>query len=293
MNLIKELFEGNQLAWTNFVYGRIPRTVVIILAASSLSVAGLIMQSVSRNKFISPSTAGTSNAAMLGVLIGYLFLGSQSLSVKFGFAFIFAMASSFVFIFLLNKIKFKNVIYVPLIGMMYGALISAIATFIAHQTNSLQILAGLNLATFSHITLLNSTLLLILIPAMIAAFIFSASFGVVALGEDFSKNLGVNYKFVMAIALIIISAISASTVVVVGPLPFVGLIIPNIVTVYYGDNIKKSIFDIALIGSIFVLLNDIISRLIIFPYEVAVGFTMGITGAIIFLILIFKKGKKI
>ena len=84
---------------------------------------------------------------------------------------------------------------------------------------------------------------------------------------------------------------SASTYVTVGPLPFIGLIIPNLIRIYYGDNLKRSMLDVALFGSIYVLINDIISRLIIFPYEVSVGFTTGITGSIIFIWLILR-GRK-
>lgn len=286
---IKNLLNGNKEAWLIFFESRLPRTVVIILAASSLSIAGLIMQAISRNKFISPSTAGTTNAAVLGVLIGYLFLGALSIYLKFIFAFIFAMISSGIFVFILNKIKVKNVVYVPLIGLMYGALITSVTTLIAQATNSLQLISILNLGSFSHITKFDVSLLIILIPALIMAVIFASQFNIVALGEDFSKNLGINYQRVMMIGLIIISVISASTFIVVGPLPFLGLIIPNVVAMYYGDNVKKNLFDVAIFGTTFVLLNDIVSRLLIFPYEISVGFTMGISGAIIFLILIFRR----
>ncbi|WP_162140082.1 ABC transporter permease [Haploplasma axanthum] len=289
---IGALLKGDKNAWFIFLESRVPRTLVIVLTASSLSIAGLIMQAISRNKFISPSTAGTTNAAVLGVLIGFLFFGTQSLYIRFIFAFVFALLSSILFITVLNKIKVKNVIYVPLIGMMYGTLISSITTLIAQRFNALQTVSMLNLGSFSHITRLNSTLLIVLIPSLVLAVIFASQFNIVSLGEDFSKNLGVNYKRIMFIGLIVISVISASTYIVVGPLPFLGLIIPNIVTVYYGDNLKRNLFDVAIFGATFVLLNDIISRLLIFPYEISVGFTMGISGAIIFLILIFRKVKQ-
>ena len=87
------------------------------------------------------------------------------------------------------------------------------------------------------------------------------------MGEEFAKNLGVNYKKILIIGLTITSVISASTFIIVGPLPFLGLIIPNIISMYYGDNIKKNLIDIALFGSSFVLLNDIFSRVVIFPYD--------------------------
>jgi len=109
------------------------------------------------------------------------------------------------------------------------------------------------------------------------------------MGEDFSKNLGVRYGVVISVGLIIIAVISSVTFVMVGTLPFVGLIVPNLITYYYGDHVKKTVVDIGLFGSSFVLLNDILSRVVVFPYEISISFTMGVTGAIIFLIIIFRR----
>ncbi len=288
---IKNLISGNKEAWQLVLTSRLPRTLVIILASASLSIAGLIMQALSRNKFISPSTAGTLDAASLGVLIGYFIFVNQNIYTKFLFAFIFALIASLIFVFLINKIKFKNIVFVLLVGLMYGGLISSLTLFIAYETNMLQVISSLRVASFAHVGVINGSLLLILIFPIMGAYIYANSFNIVSIGEDFSKNLGLNYKKVLYIGLIITSIIASSTFIIVGPLPFLGLIIPNLISMYYGDNLKKNLFDIAIFGSSFVLLNDIFSRIIIFPYEVAVGFTMGITGAIIFIFLIFKQVK--
>lgn len=290
VNLLS-LLRGDKEVINIFLRSRVPRTVVIILAASSLSIAGLVMQALTRNKFISPQTAGTNNAAALGVLISYIILGKSSVFTRFGFAFLFAMISSLLFIYILNKIKFKNIIYVPLIGLIYGSLIMALSQLIAYETNMVQILSSLNLGTFSNIGLLSGSLILIMIPALILIVIFASKFNIVSLGEEFSTNLGVNYKLIIFVGLITTSLIAAASFIIVGPLPFIGLIIPNIVSIFYGDNMKKNLLDVALFGTVFVLINDIFSRLIIHPYEVSAGFTMGITGAIIFIYLIFRQGK--
>lgn len=282
-------FDAN--AWHILWISRIPRTLAIILTASSLSIAGLIMQAISRNKFISPSTAGTTNAAVLGVLIGYLVMGQQTPVLRTLFSFVFALSSTGIFMLILRKIKFKNVIYVPLIGMMYGAMISSIATFIAHRYNALQFLNTIGVGGFSNKAIGTYELLYLVIPAVVLAVLYATKFSIVGMGEDFAKNLGISYGIVMTVGLIIISIISSLTFVMVGTLPFVGLIVPNLVSYYYGDHMKKTIVDIALFGSAFVLLNDIISRLIVFPYEVSISFTMGVTGAIIFLIIIFRRMK--
>jgi len=286
-----DIIEGNPDTWNILWVSRIPRTLAIILTASSLSIAGLIMQAISRNKFISPSTAGTTNAAILGVLLGYLIMGDQSLIIRSIFAFIFALISTFIFMLMLRKIKFKNVIYVPLIGMMYGAMISSIATFIAHRYQALQFLNTIGIGGFSNKAVGSYELLYLVVPGMIVAWIYATRFSIVGMGEDFAKNLGVRYGFVISVGLMIIAIVSSITFVMVGTLPFVGLIVPNLVSYYYGDHVKKTVIDIALFGSAFVLLNDIISRLIVFPYEVSISFTMGVTGALIFLIIIFRRMK--
>jgi|SRR5690554_1290468 len=289
---IPNLLKGDKEAFSVILTSRLPRTVVIILAASALSIAGLIMQVISRNKFISPQTAGTTDAAALGVLIGYLVIGNGNIYIRFIFALVFAIFSSFLFIFLINKVKFKNIIYIPLIGLMFGGLLAAITSFIAYETDMLQVVSSLRLGSFSHIGVLNSRLLIILIPPIVLAFIYATKFNIVGVGEEFSKNLGVNYKGVLYLGLVITSIISAASFIVVGPLPFLGLIIPNIVSLYLGDNVKRNLVDVALFGSAFVLLNDIISRIVIFPFEISIGLTMGISGAIIFIYLIFRQVRK-
>ena len=285
------LLKGDNDAWQVLYVSRIPRTIAIILTASSLSIAGLIMQAISRNKFISPSTAGTTNAAVLGVLIGYLVMGNQPIILRSIFAFVFALVSTLIFMLMLKKIKFKNVIYVPLIGMMYGAMISSIATFIAHRYNALQFLNTIGIGGFSNKAVGSYELLYLVVPAIILAIIYATRFSIAGMGEDFAKNLGVKYGVVISVGLIIIAVISSVTFVMVGTLPFVGLIVPNLVSYYYGDHVKKTVVDIALFGSSFVLFNDILSRLIVFPYEVSISFTMGVTGALIFLIIIFRRMK--
>lgn len=283
------LLKGEEEAWHILWISRIPRTAAIILSASAMSIAGLIMQAISRNKFVAPSTAGTTNAAVLGLLIGFLLLGDQSSVVKTLFAFVFALISSFIFIMMLNRIQFKNVIYVPLVGMMYGAMIGAISTFIAYQFNALQFIQTIGVGGFGNKAIGTYELLFLVIPVIVLAFFYGTRFSIAGMGEDFAKNLGVNYKFVIALGLVIVSSVTAINYVMVGDLPFIGLIIPNLVTMFYGDGVRKNMVDVALFGSSFVLLNDILSRIIIFPYELSISFTMGVLGAIIFLVIIYRR----
>ncbi len=102
-------------------------------------------------------------------------------------------------------------------------------------------------------------------------------------------NLGMNYRKVVNIGLIIVALISSVIVLTVGMLPFLGLIIPNIVSLYQGDHLKKSLSHTALLGAVFVLLCDILSRIILYPYEVSIGLTVGVIGSGIFLYLLLRR----
>lgn len=283
------LFGLDASAWHIFMVSRVPRTIAIILTAAGLSIAGLIIQAISRNKFMSPSTSGTTDAAMLGVLLSYMLLGKQPHIIQMIFAFTFALCSTILFMTILNRIQLRDSVYVPLIGMMYGGIIKAFATAIAYHFGALQILSMIGLGTFNRFT--DFDLLYIILVPLFLSVVYATSFSIAGMGEDFSKSLGLNYKRVVFLGLCIIAVISAAAFVTVGPITFVELIIPNMVTAFYGDEVKKSILDVALLGALFVLLCDIFSRLIVYPYEVAVGFTIGIAGGLIFLIMLFRRVK--
>ena len=286
---IKGLISLDKEMWFLIGTSRLPRTITIILTAIGLSISGLILQTITNNKFVSPDIVGVTDSAKLGLIIGVLLFGSFSIQFRLLFAFVFAVIGSLGFIFILKKIKFKNDVYVPLIGLMFGAVIQAVVTFIAYQFNLTQVADTIGIGSFTTKIQGNYELLYVIVIPIVIGFIYMVQFNIIGLGEDFSKNLVINYKRVMAIGLIIVALITAAIFVVVGNIPFVGLIVPNLVSLYYGDNTKKTSFDIVLFGSVFVLLADVISRVIIYPYEIPVSVTMGITGSIIFLFLIYRR----
>jgi iron complex transport system permease protein len=282
----ESLFRGDELMWSIMIHSRLPRTLAVVLAASGLSVAGLIMQAISRNKFMSPSTSGTTNAASLGMLIAYIALGTSPAIIQTIFAFVFALISTLLFTSVINKLKIREVVYIPLIGMMYGGLISAISTAIAYRYEAMQILNSFGLGSFARVG--NFSVIYIITVPLFLSVLFSTKFSIIGMGEDFSKNLGVNYNKVVFFGLTLIALVSASSFVAVGGLPFIGLIIPNMTTSFYGDNLKRSIVDIMLFGADFVLICDIISRLVIFPFEISVSLTISVVGGIIFMIYLIR-----
>ncbi|WP_042142322.1 ABC transporter permease [Paucisalibacillus sp. EB02] len=279
-------FESDKLQI--FLVSRVPRLLAIILAGAGMSIAGLIMQSLSRNKFVSPTTAGTLDAAKLGIMISMLFLTNVTYTQQIIFSFAFALAGTFIFMQILDRIKFKDVIFVPLIGIMYGNILSSITTFLGYEADLLQNISSWLMGSFTLIIAGRYELLYVSVPAIILAYLYANKFTVAGMGEDFAKNLGLSYKFVLNIGLVLVAIIATSVVLTVGVIPFLGLIVPNIVSLYMGDNLRKTIPHTMALGAVFLLICDIIGRVIIHPYEIPVNVTVAVIGSAIFLVMLFR-----
>lgn len=271
------------------VISRLPRLISIIIAGMSMSICGLIMQQLSRNKFVSPTTAGTMDSARLGILVSLMIFTTASPLQKMIVAFIFALLGTFVFMKILERIKFKDTIFIPLVGLMFGNIISSLSTFFAYKYDLIQNISSWLQGDFSMIIKGRYELMYVSIPLLIIAYLFANKFTVAGMGEDFSKNLGLNYKRIVNIGLIIVALITASVILTVGTIPFLGLIIPNIVSIHQGDHLKNSLFHTAMLGAVFLLFCDILGRIIIYPYEISISLTVGVIGSGIFVYLLMRR----
>ena len=184
---------------------------------------------------------------------------------------------------------------VPLIGIMFGNIIGGVTSFIAYRFEMTQALSSWETGHFSLILRGRYEIVYLVVPLLILAFIFSNHFNIVGMGKDFSQNLGVNYKAVLFMGLTIAAAITASVVVVVGSVSYIGLIVPNIIAMFKGDKIRGTLVDAALFGALFVLVCDVIARIVIAPYELPIALIIGIIGSILFIAILFhrlKHGRK-
>ena len=281
-------FQGDELLHQIFWQVRVPRLITLILSAFGMCISGLIMQQLAQNKFASPSTATTIEGAKLGLLVGMLVFSANFYGQMLS-AFIFALISTTIFMLFIQKIKIKNTIFIPLIGLMVGGILDALTTFISYQTDQIQNINAWMQANLSTIIKGNYEPLYIIVPMVIIAFLYANQFTIAGMGESFTTNLGLNHTKIVNIGLWIVSIITATVVISVGGIPFLGLIIPNIISIYRGDNLKNSIIETALLGAIFLITCDIFGRLLIFPYEIPLSLTVGVFGCIIFLYLLFSK----
>ncbi|HNQ98488.1 MAG TPA: iron chelate uptake ABC transporter family permease subunit [Trueperaceae bacterium] len=272
---------------------RIPRTLAVLLVGTSMGVAGLLMQLLSRNRFVSPSTAGTVESASLGILVTMLVTPNAPVMVKMLIAAAFALGGTALLMLIIWRTPLRSPLVVPLIGLMLGGVIGAATTFIAYRYNLLQSLASWTTGDFSRVLRGRYELLWVSGGLTIVAYFAADRFTVAGMGESFTKNLGIDYRKVMVLGLVIVSLVTAVNVVTVGAVPFIGLVVPNVVSLLVGDNVRRAIPWIAVFGAGFVLACDLLGRTLRYPYEVPVGTVIGVVGATLFLFLLLRRSSRV
>lgn len=286
---INDILNGNSQALMIFITSRLPRLLAILCTGMGMSVAGLIMQQLSMNKFVSPTTGATISSAQFGILLALLFMPNSTLWQRAGFAFVFAVLGTWIFVWFIQKVHYKDVVMVPLVGIMFGNVIGGITNFLAYKYEMTQALSTWLVGHFSMVLKGRYEIVYMVVPLIIIAFIFANHFNIVGMGKDFSKNLGVSYNAILFMGLTIAAMITASIVVVVGSISYIGLIVPNIVAMFKGDKIRGTLIDTALFGAIFVLVCDMIGRIVIMPYELPIELIVGILGSIIFIVMLLYR----
>ncbi|SEN41376.1 iron complex transport system permease protein [Cryobacterium luteum] len=276
-----------------FLLSRLPRTISIVLAGAAMAICGLVMQMLVRNRFVEPSTIGTTEAAGLGLLTVTILAPGLPLIGKMLVAAMFALVSTLVFVRILRSLPLRSIVIVPLVGLMLSGIIASISTYVAFDHDLLQTLSAWMTGDFSGVIAGRYELLWIVAALTTAIYVAGDRFTVAGLGEQFTTNLGLNYRRTVAIGLFLVSIVTAVVVVVVGALPFLGLIVPNIVSLAMGDNLRKSLPWVAVVGAAFVLVCDIAGRIIRFPYEIPIGVVVGVVGAGLFLVLLLRKSARV
>ncbi|MCW6678235.1 iron chelate uptake ABC transporter family permease subunit [Anaerococcus sp. NML200574] len=279
----------NPEGWKMIFITRIPRTLSLMLTGLAMSMAGVVMQLISQNKLVEPTTTGTIEWAGLGLILAYILVPSASLFIRTSFSIIFAFIGSMVFFLLLRNIKFKSSLFVPIIGIMMGAVVSAISTFVALEFDMMQSLEVWFAGSFAPMQKGRYEYLYLIIIISVIIYIYADKLTLAGLGEAVSTNLGLNYKRIILVGNVLISLATGLVASVVGNVPFLGIIIPNLVSIYRGDNLRENLPYIALISMLVIIIADLISRTIIAPFEVPVSLILGSLGSISFLILLFRK----
>jgi iron complex transport system permease protein len=272
-----------------FLITRIPRTIALVLAGAVMAMCGLVMQMITQNRFVEPTTTGTTEWAGLGLLLVMIVAPGAPLVVKMIVAVITAFIGTSIFFAFLQRVTLRSSVIVPIVGIMLGAVVGAISTFIALQTDMLQSLGIWFAGSFTGIIQGKFEPLLVVIIVVVAVFVSADRFTAAGLGEEFSTNLGLNYRAVVLLGTGLIAIATGVVTVVVGNLPFLGLIVPNIVSMFRGDDLRSNLPWVALTGIALVTVCDLLGRTIIAPFEIPVSLILALVGAVVFVALIARK----
>jgi len=275
-----------------FAITRIPRTLALMLAGAAMAMSGLVMQLLTQNRFVEPTTTGTTEWAGLGLLAVMILAPTAGIVPKMTGAIIAAFIGTMVFFLFLRRVSLRSSLIVPIVGIMLGAVVGSISTFIALQTDALQSLGVWFAGSFTSVLRGQYEALWIVAVVGVVVFIVADRFTVAGLGEEISTNIGVNYNRVVLLGTALIAIATGVVTVIVGNLPFLGLIVPNIVSMVRGDDLRSNLPWVCLLGIAIVTVCDIVGRTIIMPFEVPVSLILGVVGAVVFVALLLRQRRR-
>ncbi|MCM3041066.1 iron chelate uptake ABC transporter family permease subunit [Paenibacillus motobuensis] len=281
--------KGQEDGMDMFFITRVPRTAALMLTGAAMSMAGLVMQLITQNRLVEPTTTGTIEWSGLGLLLVYILFPAPSLVLRMTGAIIFSFIGTMIFFLFLRRVKLRSSLIVPIIGMMLGAIISAVSTFVGLVFQMTQNIETWFVGSFAPVQVGRYEYLWFIIIVTFLIFMFADRLTIAGLGEDVSTTLGVNYNRIVLLGTGLISFAVGIVAAVIGNLPFLGLIVPNIVSMYRGDDLRSNLPWVCVLGMGTITICDIISRTIIMPFEVPVSLILGTVGAVVFIVILLRQ----
>ncbi|GAB3586263.1 iron chelate uptake ABC transporter family permease subunit [Leifsonia lichenia] len=279
-------------AWNMFFISRVPRTAALVLAAVAMSFSGVIMQLITQNAFVEPTTVGTSAWAGLGFLVSLIVFPSAPVLVKMSTATAFALAGTLLFLLVVRRLSLRTTVIVPIVGIMLGAVVGSVTSYVAISANLLQTLTAWRSGGFSGIVRGQYEPLWAVAAVAVVAYLLADRFTVAGLGKDVATNVGLRYERVVFLGCALVAAATGVTSVVVGFLPFLGLVVPNIVRIGLGDDLRRNLPWVAVLGAILILACDTVGRVVVAPLEVPVSLVLGVVGSAVFILLVLRMRRR-
>lgn len=284
--------QGQEDGLRMFFVTRVPRTSALMLTGAAMSIAGLVTQLVTRNRLVEPTTTGTIEWAGLGLVFVYLIFPGPTLVLRMTGAIIFSFIGTMIFFLFLRRVKLRSSLIVPIIGMMLGAVISAVSTFVGLAFQMTQSIQNWFIGSFASVQIGRYEYLWLIIIITILIFIYADRLTLAGLGEDVATSLGANYNKIIILGTGLIALAVGIVAAVIGNLPFLGLIVPNVVSMYRGDDLRTNLPWVCVSGMGAITICDIISRTIIMPFEVPVSLILGTVGSVTFIIILLRRRKQ-
>ena len=272
---------------------RLPRVLLCILIGASMAISGLIMQNLTRNPLASPQILGINSGATLSVVVIMVFFPLLGYKAKILGAFLGAGVIG-LFVHVIGNVKNLSPLKITLVGISIQLFLSSITKsimlFNESKTSDLVfwMIGGVHHAQFIHIMAILPWFIL----SIILTILISNSMDTLKMGDSVAISLGENVKLTKTVATIVVILLSSSSVAIAGPISFIGLITPHIISKLGGRNFRQNFILCGIYGANLLLLSDIISKLLKYPYESPVVTLTSFIGAVFYIFLANKEMKR-
>ena len=272
---------------------RLPRVLLCILIGASMAISGLIMQNLTRNPLASPQILGINSGATLSVVVIMVFFPLLGYKAKILGAFLGAGVIG-LFVHVIGTVKNLSPLKITLVGISIQLFLSSITKYIMlfneSKTSDLVfwMIGGVHHAQFIHIMAILPWFIL----SIVLTILISNSMDTLKMGDSVAISLGENVKLTKTVATIVVILLSSSSVAIAGPISFVGLITPHIISKLGGRNFRQNFILCGIYGANLLLLSDIISKILKYPYESPVGIVTSFIGAVFYIFLANKEMKR-
>lgn len=269
---------------------RLPRGLLCILVGASMAIAGLVIQNITRNPIASPKVLGVNSGATLAIVTIIVFFPDIKYNTRILMAFLGAGIMGLT-VQLIGSVKNLSHLKITLVGitiqMFLSSITKAIMIFNDSKTSELVfwMVGAVHQAQFTQVI----AILPWFVIAMFLGIIISKSMDVLKMGDRIAISLGENIGKTKFIGIVIVIILAGSSVAVAGPISFVGLITPHLVTKMKIRDFRGNFILCGIYGANLLLLSDIVSKFIKYPYESPVGIVTSFLGAIFYIIIAIKE----
>ncbi|MGP5118516.1 Fe(3+)-hydroxamate ABC transporter permease FhuB [Psychrobacter alimentarius] len=270
--------------WDLIVDFRLPRTLSAAATGVMLATAGVLLQTLTRNPMASPEVLGISSGSAIGVVLAFIFLPSFGYT---GIVLSGLLGASIVLCLILWLARRVNAAYLLLVGVAIAALMGGVLSLvkISGDQRLQAVLSWLSGSTYLA-SPETAWLLVVFAGALfLLSFMIVRPLEILSLGSGIARELGVSLKLFQSLILILVAALSTISTLAVGPLSFVGLMIPHLATTLGAVQLKRQLQLAAILGAALMVIADWLGRYIIFPYEIPAGTIAAIIGGAYFLYL--------
>jgi len=276
---------------------RLPRVIVAGLVGCSLAVSGVTMQGLFRNPLVEPGFIGISSGAAFGAVLAIFFgLASIHQAILPILAFLGALFAMAIILTVWKVSNSRSVAMLLLLGIGINAFFSSMTNVLIASSSTEQELrgallwlqGGLEGTTWEHVKIVAP----IIIIGSVVISLFGRSLNLMLLGDEQAQSSGVNLKFVRNTMLTIVALITGAAVAVSGIISFVGLVVPHMLRLVIGADHRLLLPASMITGAIFLILTDLISRMILQPVTLQIGVVSAMIGAPIFILLILRSSRR-